>query len=105
MSGNSKSVNLGGLQERPLAPTIFEYVRKHAGFKATDTWYVGLGTSNSRPLLNHSNHPDYGRRYGGNFIAPLVTFGAPGQAHFMDFKNYHETEDWDKVLEMRNFPQ
>lgn len=103
VSGNYNSVSIGGLQSRPAAPTIFEYLRKHAGFKATDTWYVGLGTNNSRPLLNHSNHPDYGRRYGGNFIAPLVTFGSPGQAHFMDFKNYHETEDWDKVLDIRNF--
>ena len=103
VSGNYNSVNIGGLQKRPAAPTIFEYLRKHAGFKATDTWYVGLGTNNSRPLLNYSIHPDYGRRYGGNFIAPTVTFGSPGQNHFMNFKNYHETGDWDKVLEIRDF--
>lgn len=103
MSGNYGSVDIGGLQSRPAAPTIFEYLRKHAGFKATDTWYVGLGTNNSRPLLNHSNHPDYGQRYAGNFIAPLVTFGTPGQNHFMNFKNYHETDEWNQALEMRDF--
>lgn len=103
MSGNSKSVNIGGLAQRPIAPTIFEYLRKHAGFKATDTWYVGLSTGNSRPLLNYSIHEDYGRRYGGNFIAPTVTFGSPGQEHFMNFKNYHETPDWNRVLEIREF--
>ncbi len=103
VSGNYSSVDVGGLQKRPAAPTIFEYLRKHAGFKATDTWYVGLGTSGSRPLLNHSLHPDYGRRYAGNFIAPTVTFGSPGQNHFMNFKNYHETDEWNKALEIRNF--
>ena len=103
VSGNYNSVSIGGLQKRPAAPTIFEYLRKHAGFQATDTWYVGLGTNNSRPLLNYSIHPDYGRMYGGNFIAPTVTFGSPGQNHFMNFKNYHETGDWDKVLEIRDF--
>ncbi|MBK7696799.1 MAG: hypothetical protein IPI30_21530 [Saprospiraceae bacterium] len=30
-----------------------------------------------RPLLNYSAHEDYGRRYGGNFLAPLITFGLP----------------------------
>lgn len=103
ISGNYNSISIGGLQSRPAAPTIFEYLRKHAGFKATDCWYVGLGITGSRPLLNYSAHPDYGRKYAGNFIAPLVTFGTPGQNHFMDFKNYHETNDWDKVLELRNF--
>ena len=103
VSGNYRSIDVGGLQSRPAAPTIFEYVRKHAGFKATDAWYVGLGTGSSRPLLNYSLHPDYGRKYAGNFIAPIVTFGSPGQNHFMDFKNYHETGDWDKVLEIRDF--
>ena len=92
-----------GLRNRPSAPTIFEYLRRHAGFKATDCWFVGHGIGGSRPLLNHSDHPDYGRRYGGNFLAPLVTFGAPGQKHFMDFKNYHPETDWEIIREIRNF--
>ncbi len=103
MSGNYSSIDEGGLKQRPAAPTIFEYLRKHAGFNATDTWYVGLNTAASRPLLNHSNHPDYGSKYGGNFIAPTVTFGAPGQNHFMEFKNYHQTDEWDKINDLRNF--
>lgn len=103
MSGNYSSVSAGGLRRRPAAPTIFEYLRKHAGFKATDTWYVGSSIGVSRPLLNHSSHPDYGRKYAGNFIAPTVTFGTPGQNHFMNFKNYHETDEWNQALEIRNF--
>ncbi len=92
-----------GLQNRPPAPTIFEYLRRHAGFKATDCWFVSVGIGGSRPLLNYSSHPDYGRQYGGNFIAPTTTFGAPGMAHFMDFKNYHPETEWNMILEMREF--
>lgn len=92
-----------GLRNRPVSPTIFEYLRRHAGFKATDCWYVGLGVDGSRPLLNFSDDKDYGRRYGGNFIAPLVTFGRPGQNHFMDFKNYHPDTEWGMIREMRHF--
>lgn len=92
-----------GLRSRPIAPTIFEYLRRHAGFKATDCWFVGVDIGNSRPLLNFSTHPDYGRRYGGNFISPTVAFGSPGQAHFMDFKNYHPDTDWRTIREVRNF--
>ncbi len=92
-----------GLRNRPPSPTIFEYLRRHAGFKATDTWYVGAGVGGSRPLLNYSTHPDYGRQYGANFLAPTTTFGSPGMNHFMDFKNYHETDAWNEMLEMRSF--
>src|SRR5688500_10032313 len=62
-----------GLKQKPLNPTIFEYLRRHAGFKATDAWFVGNGINNSIPLLNYSTHPDYGSLYGGNFLAPNVT--------------------------------
>jgi len=92
-----------GLQNRPAAPTIFEYLRRHAGFKATDCWFVGLDTGGSRPLLNYSDHPEYGRKYGANFIAPLVTFGRPGQNNFMDFKNYHPDAEWSLIREMQHF--
>jgi hypothetical protein len=92
-----------GLRQRPGSPTIFEYLRRHAGFKATDCWFVGVDIGNSRPLLNFSANKDYGRQYGGNFIAPTVTFGAPGQAHFMDFKNYHPETDWEIFREIRGF--
>jgi len=92
-----------GLRNRPQSPTIFEYLRRHAGFKATDCWYVSVDIGGSRPLLNYSAHADYGRRYGGNFIAPTTTFGEPGMKHFMDFKNYHPETEWNMILEMREF--
>ena len=92
-----------GLRNRPLSPTIFEYLRRYAGFKATDCWYVGVSIGGSRPLLNYSDHEGYGRRYGGNFIAPTTTFGSPGMAHFMNFKNYHPDTEWATILEMRDF--
>lgn len=92
-----------GLRNRPLSPTIFEYLRRYAGFKATDCWFVGVDIGGSRPLLNFSAHEDYGRKYGGNFIAPTTTFGSPGMQHFMHFKNYHPETDWSMILEMRDF--
>ena len=92
-----------GLRSRPSSPTIFEYLRRHAGFKATDTWFVSVNISGSRPLLNYSANADYGRRYGGNFIAPTTTFGSPGMEHFMNFKNYHPETEWSTILEMREF--
>ena len=92
-----------GLRQRPQSPTIFEYLRRYAGFKATDCWFVSVGITGSRPLLNYSAHEDYGRRWGGNFIAPTVTFGSPGMEHFMDFKNYHPETEWSMILEMREF--
>ncbi len=101
VSGNYSTTQ--GLKSRPSAPTIFEYLRRHAGFKATDCWFVGVGITGSRPLLNFSANEDYGRRYGGNFIAPTTTFGSPGMQHFMNFKNYHPDTEWTKILEMRDF--
>lgn len=101
VSGNYYTTQ--GLRQRPASPTIFEYLRRHAGFKATDTWFVSVAIGNSRPLLNYSAHADYGRHYGGNFIAPTVTFGEPGMNHFMDFKNYHPDTEWNQILEMREF--
>lgn len=101
VSGNYYTTQ--GLRMRPQSPTIFEYLRRHAGFKATDTWFVGVSIGGSRPLLNYSANESYGRRYGGNFIAPTVTFGAPGMANFENFKNYHPDTEWDKILEMREF--
>jgi hypothetical protein len=92
-----------GLRNRPQSPTIFEYLRRHAGFKATDCWFVGADIGGSRPLLNFSENEDYGRRYGGNFIAPTTTFGSPGQNHFKDFKNYHPETEWNMIREMRHF--
>jgi len=101
VSGNYYTTQ--GLRQRPQSPTIFEYLRRYAGFKATDCWFVSVGITGSRPLLNYSAHEDYGRRWGGNFIAPTVTFGSPGMEHFMDFQNYHPETEWSMILEMREF--
>jgi len=92
-----------GLQQRPEHPTIFEYLRRHAGFKATDVWFIGNGIGGSTPLLNHSAHPDYGSDYGANFFAPTVTFGEEGQQHLKGFKSYHPDEELDPVRQMRAF--
>ncbi len=92
-----------GLQERPLHPTMFEYLRRHAGLKATDTWFVGNGLTGSVPLLNHSNHPAYGAAYGANMIIPNVTFGAPGQAHVRGSRVFHPEEELPAIQQMRAF--
>ncbi len=92
-----------GLQERPVHPTIFEYLRRFGGYKATDTWFIGNGIGNSTPLLNHSAHRDFGSRYGANFFAPLVTFGEQGNAALKDFKIFHPEEELDPITQMRVF--
>ncbi len=92
-----------GLQSRPLHPTIFEYLRRHAGMKATDTWFIGNSISSSTPLLNYSAHRDYGSDYAANFFAPTVTFGQLGDKYIKGFKTYHPEEELDPVREMRAF--
>ena len=92
-----------GLQARPEHPTIFEYLRRHAGFKATDTWFIGNGINNSTPLLNYSAHANYGAQYGANFFAPNVTFGEQGQKHLKGFRSFHPDEELTPVMEMREF--
>ena len=92
-----------GLSQRPLHPTIFEYLRKFGGYKATDTWFIGNGIGNSTPLLNYSNHPDFGSRYGANFFAPVVTFSEAGETYLKDAKVYHPEEELDPIRQMRAF--
>ena len=48
-----------GLRNKPLTPTIFEYLRRLTGEKATKTWFIGNGIGNSIPLLDYSTHSDY----------------------------------------------
>ena len=92
-----------GLQSRPLHPTIFEYLRRHGGAKATDVWFVGNGIGGSTPLLNYSGHRDYGSRYGANFFAPTVTFGERGEKYIKGFKCFHPEEELSYINEMREF--
>ncbi|MBK7694484.1 MAG: hypothetical protein IPI30_09215 [Saprospiraceae bacterium] len=79
-----------GLRQRTSPPTIFEYLRRHAGFSATECWSIGQGYGFPDHCLNYSAHQDYGREgMEAILLAPLITSGAPGSEHFMDFKNYH----------------
>jgi len=101
LQGNTLSNQ--GLKVRPASPTIFEYVRKFGGYKGTDVWFIGDSIMNSIPLLNHSEHPDFGAPYGANFFAPTVTFGDQGYNAFADQKIYHPYEQMDPVYYMQNF--
>lgn len=92
-----------GLKVRPQMPTIFEYLRRHAGFRATDVWFVGNGIGNSTPLLNSSDHGSYGLNYGGNFFAPTITFGRDGQQVLSNARVYHPQEELDPIYRMKNF--
>ncbi|RMD68723.1 MAG: hypothetical protein D6818_11185 [Bacteroidetes bacterium] len=92
-----------GLRQRPLHPTIFEYVRRFTGCPATKVWFIGNGINNSTPLLNHSDFPGFGRPYGANFFAPTVTFGQQGESHLHGFKVYHPEEELPEIEQMRYF--
>ncbi len=92
-----------GLKVRPNVPTIFEYLRRHRGFKATDIWFVGSGISNSFPLLNSSGHDAYGTEFGANFVAPSVTFGNEGLDVLSNAKVYHPQEELEPIHKMREF--
>lgn len=96
-------VTTQGLKQKPVNPTIFEYVRRHGGYPATKVWFVGNGINNSVPLLNHSNNPDYGAKYGANFFAPGITFGQLGQTHLADAKAYHPEYELNPVYRMKLF--
>ncbi len=92
-----------GLKKRPVNPTIFEYLRRHGGYQATDCWFVGNGIANSIPLLNYSAHADYGAQYGANFFAPLVTFGNACAEFMGDAKVYHPENELDPMYKLKYF--
>jgi hypothetical protein len=92
-----------GLKVRPASPTIFEYARRYGGYKATDVWFIGSGIGNSVPLLNSSNHLDFGLDYGANFFAPNITFGPDGQNVLSNAKIYHPQEELEPIYKMKNF--
>lgn len=97
------TVTTQGLKQRPVNPTIFEYLRRHGGYGATDVWFVGNGIGGSTPLLNHSAHPDYGAQYAGNFFAPTVTFGSLGQTYLANAKIYHPEDELAPMNRLRAF--
>lgn len=92
-----------GLKQKPLYPTIFEYVRREMGLPATKVWFVGNGIGASVPLLNYSEHPNYGAKYGANFFAPSVTFGNQGQSWYSDAKVYHPDDELLPMYKMKYF--
>jgi hypothetical protein len=61
--------------ERGYDPTIFEYVRKHAGLKASDVWLSASGGPQQRNLA-YSLHKDYGAAFGANLISADGVFNA-----------------------------
>jgi hypothetical protein len=92
-----------GLKNKPSMPTIFEYLRRHQGVKATKTWFIGNGIGNSLPLLDYSLHPDYGSQFGANFLAPTITFGDDGEKHLKNAKIYHPEDELDPMYKMKYF--
>ena len=92
-----------GLRMRPISPTIFEYVRKHGGYNASDVWFVGNTVQSSIPLLNYSDHPDYGIKYGANFFAPTVTFHPTAQNYLAHGKTYNHETEWSPMMELKAF--
>ncbi|MGB1075084.1 MAG: hypothetical protein ACPGYK_02770 [Flavobacteriales bacterium] len=97
------TVTTQGLKQRPVNPTLFEYLRRHGGYKATDVWFVGNGIGGSTPLLNHSAHPDYGASYAGNFFAPTVTFSGMGASYLADAKVYHPENELAPMYKLKTF--
>lgn len=97
------TVDTQGLKMRPIRPTIFEYLRRHGGYAATDVWFVGNGIGGSVPLLNYSNHPDYGVSYGANFFAPNVTFHPICQQYLANGKVYHPENELGPMYQLKAF--
>lgn len=92
-----------GLRQKPVFPTIFEYLRRHTNTSASKVWFIGNRIGNSIPLLNYSEHPQYGMQYGANFLAPNVTFSQAGFTHLSNAKVYHPEEELAPMLQMKYF--
>lgn len=92
-----------GLTQRPVNPTIFEYLRRHGGYSATDTWFIGNTINNSVPLLTHSVAEGYGAQYGANFFAPNITFGPSGFDFLADAKIYHPENELSPMYQLKYF--
>ena len=92
-----------GLRQKPVNPTIFEFLRRHGGYSATDTWFIGNGINNSVPLLNYSIDPGYGASYGANFFAPNITFDGACENFLGDARVYHPENELDPIYQMKYF--
>jgi len=100
VTGNRSTAQ--GLKVRPSFPTIFEYLRRHAGFSAADCWMISSSLTNSYNLLNSSDHPDYGLQYGANMFVPGIVFGSYGREILGNSKTYSQ-EELDPMYFMKNF--
>ena len=100
ITGNTSTAQ--GLKVRPNYPTIFEYLRKHAGFSAIDCWMISSSLTNSYNLLNSSDHPEYGLQYGANMFVPGQVFGGNGRQILGNSKTYSRAE-LGPMYEMKNF--
>ncbi|MBL7935247.1 MAG: hypothetical protein JNM51_05495 [Bacteroidia bacterium] len=71
MTGAYTSTELN-IRERPSAPTIFEYYRKHnsTSHSALNSWWIS-DSLGAYPALNYSKDSNYGPAYGANFLQPL----------------------------------
>ncbi len=97
------TVTTQGLKQRPFNPTIFEYLRRHGGYKASEVWFVGNGIMNSVPLLNYSANAEYGASYGANFFAPNITFNENSAQYLADAKVYHPENELAPMYRMKAF--
>jgi len=101
VTGNTATTQ--GLKQKPVFPTIFEYTRRHLGIPATKSWFVCNTLLNSYPLLNYSEHENYGASYGANLLVPNVVFGSRGEEHLSNAKVYHPEEQIAPMYEMKQF--
>jgi hypothetical protein len=78
MTGNYTSTGLN-LNVNPDYPTIFEYYRKHMSPEksALNCWWLSEALG-PYPSLNYSRHPEYGAKYGANYLNPLTVFFGDG---------------------------
>ena len=98
LQGNTATTQ--GLKQKPVNPTIFEYVRRHMGLPASKVWFVGNTIGNSVPLLNYSEHPMYGSHYGAH-CSPRN--GALGDEYLANAKVYHPQDQLAPIYEMKAF--
>lgn len=92
-----------GLKQRPVFPTVFEYIRRHGGFPASKVWFIGSGIGNSVPLLNYSEHANYGEAYGANFLAPSVSFSEEGISHLSRSESFHPEFELAPIEQLKFF--
>lgn len=90
------------LAENPMAPTIFEYYRKHTGpsESALNAWWVS-DTLGPYVALNYSQHPQYGAAFGGNFLS-ISAFPFSGQLDLSRQAAFNDAEH-AQIAAMRGF--